>query len=175
MLSDLAVVDVLEQFAGSSWRSLAFISWKLRKPEIKHSLFDKKLLAMHLAIRHFKYFLNGRPFTINTDIKLLTFAFFKISDPWSARQQRQIVAISEFTMDIRDIAGKVNAWRTSCLDLKSSRLYQLQWFGLHWNSICLSLPRGTSLLYCYKKPATWRYCCWRFKNYLAMRYFNLYF
>ena len=101
--------DVLEQFTGSSWRPLAFICRKLRKPEIKYSLFDKELLAMHLAIRHFKYFLNGRPFTITTDHKLLTFAFSKISDPWSARQQHQFVAISEFTMDIRDIVGKVNA------------------------------------------------------------------
>ncbi|CAI5697407.1 unnamed protein product [Oreochromis niloticus] len=31
-----------------------------------------------------------------------------VSDPWSARQQRQLAAISEFTTDIRHVAGKSN-------------------------------------------------------------------
>ena len=53
--------------------------------------------------------MDGRPFTVYPDHKPLTFAFSKISDPWSARQQRQLAAISEFTTDIRHIAGKANA------------------------------------------------------------------
>ena len=38
----------------------------------------------------------------------MTFAFSKLSDPWSSRQQRQLAAISEFTTDIRHIARKKN-------------------------------------------------------------------
>ena len=41
-------------------------------------------------------------------LKPLIFAFSKVSDPWSARQQRQLSAISEFTTDIRHVAGKNN-------------------------------------------------------------------
>ena len=33
---------------------------------------------------------------------------FKMSDPWSARQQRQLSFISEFTTDIQHISGKDN-------------------------------------------------------------------
>ena len=105
----MAMGAVLEQFAGGLLRPLAFFSRQLRKPETKYSAFNQELLAMHLSIRHFWYFLDGRPFTVYPDHKPLTFAFSKISDPWSARQQRQLAAISEFTTDIRHIAGKANA------------------------------------------------------------------
>ena len=54
-------------------------------------------------------FFGCRPFTVYPDHKPLTFASSKISDPWSARLQRQLAAISEFTTDIRHIAGKANA------------------------------------------------------------------
>ena len=37
---------------------------------------------------------------------LLTFAFTKVSDPWSVRQQCHLIAISEYTTIIRLIAGK---------------------------------------------------------------------
>ena len=79
----------------------------LRKPEVKYSAFDRELLAIHLAIRHFRY-LDGRSFVIFTDHKPITFALSKILDPWSARQQRHLSAISEYTTDICHIAEKQN-------------------------------------------------------------------
>ena len=105
----MAVGVVLEQFAGGLLRPLAFFSRTLRNPETKYSAFDWELLAMHLSIRHFWYFLDGRPFTVYPDHKPLTVAFSKISDPWSARQQRQLAAVAEFTTDICHIAGKAKA------------------------------------------------------------------
>ena len=38
----------------------------------------------------------------------LTFSMSKVAEPWSARQQRQLSYISEYTTDIRHIAGKSN-------------------------------------------------------------------
>ena len=87
---------------------MAFFSRKLRPPEQKYSIFDRKLLAAYLAIRHFRYFLEGRSFTLYTDHKPLVCAISKASDPWSPRQQRQLAYISEFTTDIRHIDGKNN-------------------------------------------------------------------
>ena len=106
--SDVAVGAVLQQQVGDNWQPLAFFSRQLRKPELKYSAFDRELLALYLAIRHFRYFLEGRPFTAYTDHKPLTFAMSKISDPWSARQQRHLNYISEYTTDIQHIAGKDN-------------------------------------------------------------------
>ena len=101
--SDIAIGRIgtlLQQFTGGVWRPLAFFSWQLRKPETKCSAFDRELLAMHLAIRHFRYFSDGRPFIVYKNHKPLTFSFSKVSDTCTARQQRQLAATSEFTTDI---------------------------------------------------------------------------
>jgi cleavage and polyadenylation specificity factor subunit 1 len=106
--SDHSCGAVLEQLIDNKWQPLAFFSRKFRPPECKYSAFDRELLALYLAVRHFRYFLEARPFVAYTDHKPLTFAFSKVSEPWSPRQQRHLAAISEFTTDIRHIAGKDN-------------------------------------------------------------------
>ncbi|CAI5658052.1 unnamed protein product [Oreochromis niloticus] len=106
--SDVAVGGVLEQRVSGLWQPLAFFSRTLRDAERKYSVFDRELLALHLATRHFRFFLEGRNFTAYVDHKPLTFAMSKVSDPWSARQQRQLAAISEFTTYIQHVAGKSN-------------------------------------------------------------------
>ena len=107
--SDVAVGALLEQRIGEAWEPLAFFSRQLRAPERKYSAFDRELLALYLAVRHFRYFLESRIFTAFTDHKPLVSAIAKISDPWSGRQQRPLAYISEFTTEIRHIAGKDNS------------------------------------------------------------------
>ena len=106
--SDQAVGAVLEQYVDGFWQPLAFFSKQLRPPEQKYSTFDRELLALYLAIRHFKYFLEGRSFTMFTDHKPLVGAMSKASDLWTARQQRHLAHISEFSTNIRHISGKDN-------------------------------------------------------------------
>ena len=50
----------------------------------------------------------ARSFIAYTDHKPLTLAFAKVSDPWSPRQQRHLAYISEFTADVRQVAGRDN-------------------------------------------------------------------
>ena len=107
--SDQAVGAVLQQFVNGIWVPLAFVSKKLQPPERKYSAFDRELLSLHLGIRHFRYFLEGRQFTAYTDHKPLTFCMSKTSEPWSGRQQRHLSYISEFTTDIRHVQGKDNS------------------------------------------------------------------
>ena len=52
--------------------------------------------------------LEGRQFAVYTDHRPLTHLMTKISDPDSARQQRQASAISQYTTDIRHVSGKAN-------------------------------------------------------------------
>ncbi|XP_069785453.1 uncharacterized protein [Narcine bancroftii] len=63
---------VLEQQVNGQWKPLAFFSRLLHPPEHKYSSFNRELLGMYLAIRHFHYFLEGRTFTIFIDHKPLT-------------------------------------------------------------------------------------------------------
>ena len=107
--SDEAVGAVLEQKVDGIWKPLAFFSRKLRPAEKRYSAFDKELLSLYLTVRHFRFFLEGRDFAMFTDHKPLVFAFSKISDPWSPRQQRQLALISEFSTNIQHIAGKNNS------------------------------------------------------------------
>uniref|UniRef100_A0AAV2LTK4 Gypsy retrotransposon integrase-like protein 1 n=1 Tax=Knipowitschia caucasica TaxID=637954 RepID=A0AAV2LTK4_KNICA len=106
--SDYAVGAVCEQWSDGHWQPLAFFSRKLRDSERKYSTFDRELLALFLATRHFRFLLEGREFTAFVDHKPLTFAMAKTSEPWSSRQQRHLSAISELTTDIQHVAGKNN-------------------------------------------------------------------
>ena len=57
---------------------------------------------------HFRFMLEGRDFTLFTDHKPLTFALFRVSLPWTARQQRHLSYLFEFTSDIVHLPGLQN-------------------------------------------------------------------
>ncbi len=88
--SAAAVGAVLQQReAGqSSWRPLGFFSKKLESAQLHYSTFDRELLAVYLAIKHFWHQLEGRSFQVWTDHKPLTFVLRQISDNKTARQQK---------------------------------------------------------------------------------------
>ncbi|GFT17702.1 transposon Tf2-6 polyprotein [Trichonephila clavipes] len=65
-------------------------------------------LAIYSAIRHFRYMLEARDFTVFTDHKPLTYAFRQKSDKCSPRQIRQLDFISQFTTNIVHIPGSDN-------------------------------------------------------------------
>ena len=105
--SDTGIAGQLEQLHGRIWKPIAFFSRKLSNAEKNYSTFDRELLAAFNTIKHFKYFLDGRSFTLYTDHKPLTSAIQSKSDK-SPRQTRHLSFISEFTTDIRHIQGKFN-------------------------------------------------------------------
>lgn len=105
--SEVAVGGALEQFIENTWKPIAFFSRKLKPSERKYSAFDRELLAMYLAVRHFRYFLEGRQFRVYTDHRPLTFAMSNATD-WTPRQTRQLTYVAEFTTDIKHIEGKKN-------------------------------------------------------------------
>ncbi|BHF72212.1 hypothetical protein SprV_0401527600 [Sparganum proliferum] len=106
--STVAVSAVLQQHLAGSTRPLAFFSKKLLPAETRYSTFGRELLAIYLAVKHFRHFLEGRDFTIFTDHKPLTFAMHSHSDKLNPREIRQLDYISQFTSDIRHIYGSRN-------------------------------------------------------------------
>ena len=104
--SEITEGGVLKQLVDSRLQPLAFLAenganWK---PNTVLLMANCRRCIWPSVI--FRYFLEGRHFVIFTDHKPLAFAFSKVCDAWSARQQRQLSAISEFTTDVRHIAGK---------------------------------------------------------------------
>jgi len=63
------------QREDNGWKSLAFFSKKLSTADAKYSAFDRELLSIYLAIKHFQYILEPRTFVIYTDHKPLIFTF----------------------------------------------------------------------------------------------------
>jgi hypothetical protein len=87
---------------------LAFFSKKLEPAQTRYSAFDRELIVCVSGIRHFRYMLEGHPFTMYRDNKLLTFALGKVLEPWRALQSRWLSYVAEFTTDIRHIQGTDN-------------------------------------------------------------------
>ncbi|GBN21475.1 Transposon Ty3-G Gag-Pol polyprotein, partial [Araneus ventricosus] len=106
--SDVGIGAVLQQQVGSDIKPLSFFSHKLTPTEARYSTYDRELLAVYSAIKHFAYTLEGREFTVYTDHKPLTFALHQKHDKISPRQQRHLDFISQFTTDIRFISGSDN-------------------------------------------------------------------
>ncbi|GFW50181.1 transposon Tf2-6 polyprotein [Trichonephila clavipes] len=106
--SDYAIGGALHQVVNSELQPLAFFSRKLTSSEKSYSAYDRELLAIYSAIRHFRYMLEARDFTVFTDHKPLTYAFRQKSDKCSPRQIRQLDFISQFTTNIVHIPGSDN-------------------------------------------------------------------
>jgi hypothetical protein len=93
---------------GHAWCPLGFFSAQLDKAQLNYSAFDRELFAVVAAIKHFRFMLERRPFTVFTDHRPLLGALSRRSDPWSGRQQRHLSFIAEFSPTVRHIAGQSN-------------------------------------------------------------------
>ena len=105
--SDVASGASLEQLENNERRPIAFMSRKFPAAEKNLSAFDKELMAITHAIKHFQHFIEGREIKIFTDHKPLVTAFHK-REHTSPRQARAFSFISEFTDTLHHIAGKEN-------------------------------------------------------------------
>lgn len=100
---------MLQQHVDGAWQPLEFFSAKLTPAERKYSAFDRELLAMYRAVRHFRHMVEAREFCIYTDHKPVTFAYsLKPTQLSSPRQCRHLDYISQFTTDLRHVAGADN-------------------------------------------------------------------
>lgn len=108
--SNIALGAVLQQknTTNGSENPIAFFSKKLSSSQCKYSAYDRELLAIYESIKHFRYMLEGRRFTIMTDHKPLTFLFQKKIDACTPRQFRYLDYISQFSTTICHIPGSNN-------------------------------------------------------------------
>jgi len=85
----------------------AFLSKKLSQAQRKYSPYDRELLAIYTAIKHFRHV--GKQTIcciLCTDYKPLIYDFNKNQLQSSPRQARHLEFISSFTTDIRYVTGK---------------------------------------------------------------------
>ena len=106
--STKAIAGAIHQVVNGRLQSLGFFSHRTSPAESRYSAYDLELLAIYSTILKFRHTLEGRKFTIYTDQKPLTSAFFKVRDPVSNRQRHQLAFISEFATDIAHVPGLHN-------------------------------------------------------------------
>lgn len=106
--SNTSVGAVLQQQIRGQLQPLAFFSQKLQPAQTRYSTFSRELLAIYLAIRHFRHLLEGYDFQVHTDHKPLTHALNAKPDRYSPREVRQLDYISQMTTDIRYVRGVDN-------------------------------------------------------------------
>ena len=81
--SDVAVGAVLQQLAKNQWQLISYFSHKLSHTERCYSTFERELLAVYFAIKHFRHFVEGRFFSVYIDHKPLTFSLHTKSETHS--------------------------------------------------------------------------------------------
>ena len=92
--SSLALRAVLQQYQNGQWCPLAFFSRKLSAPERNYSTFNRELLAIYSAVKHFRYFLEGRVFTVYTEHTPLCSSLSSSTSRHSPREIRHLAFIS---------------------------------------------------------------------------------
>jgi len=65
--STTAMGAVLQQRAQNPWQPLVFFSKKMSTARQKYSAYDRELLAIYEAVKHFRHMLEARHFLIFTD------------------------------------------------------------------------------------------------------------
>lgn len=106
--SDTGMGAVVHQVIKGQNQPLAFYSKKFSEAQRKYSTYDRELLSIYSAIKHFRYLLEGRDFTIATDHKPLIFAFTQKKENASPRQIRHLDFIGQFPTKIVHVSGEVN-------------------------------------------------------------------
>ena len=106
--SDTGVGAVLQQHLSGRWEPLGYFSKTLKPAETRYSTLGRELLAVYLAIRHFRHSVDGREFAIYTDHRPLVSAIGSSSDRYSPRETRHLDFIYQFSTDVRHVPGKDN-------------------------------------------------------------------
>ena len=93
------------------WQPLGFFSRKFTtvQQSERYAPYSRELLAIKEGIKYFRHQVEGRQFTVYTDHKPLTTAFTKSSPDALPTTTRALTYISQFTTDIRHVAGDDNA------------------------------------------------------------------
>ena len=87
---------------------LSFFSKALTERERKYSASGRELLAAYVGVKHYRYMLVARDFTLYTDHMPLIRALASPSPNHSPREARHLDYIAQYTSDVRHVRGTEN-------------------------------------------------------------------
>ena len=99
---------VLQQQKEGTLTPLAFWSKGLTKAQLHWSTFERELFACYASLKHFKYYLEAKDFTLCTDHRPIVTKFYSTTRVASPRQERFFDFISQMTNKLKHVSGKEN-------------------------------------------------------------------
>ncbi|GFU03887.1 transposon Ty3-G Gag-Pol polyprotein [Nephila pilipes] len=117
--SDTAIGGVIQQKVNDVWK-LSFCSRRLTPTRIQYSN-AKDLLIADSIIKHFRYLLEGREFSLSTDHRPLIYTSHQNPNKASSGQLHHFDFILQFTSDIQQTSRKDNV-----IADRMSRLEEIQ-------------------------------------------------
>ncbi|XP_052746959.1 uncharacterized protein LOC112050731 [Bicyclus anynana] len=107
--SEHSMGAVLQQKIENIWKPLAFYSKSMSETQRKYSVYDRELLAIYTAVKHFRRLIEGSEVTVYSDHKPLSYALHRpASSSDTPRRERQLHFISQFCTSIKYIKGEEN-------------------------------------------------------------------
>ena len=107
--SDTALGAVLTQGAGPSERVIAYESRKLNQAEKNYPVHDRELLSVVHALRSWRHYLLGTPFTVTVKTDNTPTVSILTKKDLTPRQIRWSELLAEYDFTIQHIPGKDNA------------------------------------------------------------------
>ena len=101
--SAVGIGAVLEQ----EGHVIAYASRSLTPPERQYSVIERECLAVVFAVKHFRHYLPGRPFSLHTDHGFLL-------RRWRASCADGLLTLQEFDFEIKYRQGSSNAMQCRC-------------------------------------------------------------
>lgn len=99
---------MLEQLVDGNWQPISFFSRKLTGAQTRYSTYDRELLAVYLAARHFVHSIEGRPKTPRTYHRPLLFMFSQKMEKLIDRQARHVAFLSQLFHNVEYVSGESN-------------------------------------------------------------------
>lgn len=106
--SDLAIGAVLGQVQQGERRTIAYFSKKLSSTQRRYSATERECLAVLLSIDHFKHFLEGTQFIVQTDAMSLTFLQTMSIESKSPRIARWALKLAKYDVLLQYKKGSEN-------------------------------------------------------------------
>ena len=104
--SGIGIGAVLSQDIDGTDKPIAYYSRRLKPAEARHSVTEQECSAVVQAVRHFRVYLSGRPFTVVTDHRSLV--YLHVMKDENGRLTRWALTLQSYLFEVQHMPGVRN-------------------------------------------------------------------
>ncbi len=150
--SSVAIGGTLQQTVQCVSQPLEFFTQKLSPAQCRYSTFSRELQAIYAAIQHFRHLLEGRNFTVFTDLKSLTVTLKTNPDRHSPRELRQLDSIQYVPGPENPVADALSRLKVESISTPAPLDFEAMARAQETDADVQRLRQSTSNLVLEKRP-----------------------